>query len=323
MKDKKTTYKCFSIAQYRQEEDYLSSMHEKGWKLTHITFPCAYHFQKCEPQKVSYRLDYSPEGLKNKEEYVQMFKDCGWTYMFDLIGYSYFYKVGEDDNCEREEIYCDDLSRFEMMKKVFRGRMVPLIILFAMVIVPQLFSNTVNYVNDTFNNVMFIMYAVLAIVYLVLFTNTSYWFYQYEKNMTGNDSKNKLKYVGIFAAIVMCFAGIISAGIMFRNLRRSIYSVNKTETGFVVDAEQFNNSVVREYDLKEGDVVIFDIIQADKEVHLSVTEVGKESEFYGNFNSMDPIEYEIKHAGCYEIEVSGGRIKGEIEVKIVPNTNAE
>lgn len=323
MKDKKTTFKCYSVSQYRQEEDYLSSMHEKGWKLTRISFPCAYHFKKCEPQKVSYRLDYNPDGLKNKEEYVQMFKDCGWTYMFDVVGYSYFYKEGEADNSEREEIYCDDLSRFDMMKKVFRGRVVPLIILFAMVIIPQLFMNASNYVNDVFNAVMFIMYAVLAIVYLILFTTTTYWFYQYEKNITGSNSGIKFKYGSFFAAIVMCFAVTISAGVMFWNLNRSIYSINETETGFVVKAQQLNDSVVREYDLNEGDVVTFNIIQADEDVHLSVTEIGEKSVFYGNFTSTDPIEYEIKSDGRYEIEVSGGRIKGEIEVEIVSVSSAE
>ena len=50
MKDKKIVFKFFTIPQYQQEEEYLSSMHEKGWKLTKISFPGFYQFEKCEPE---------------------------------------------------------------------------------------------------------------------------------------------------------------------------------------------------------------------------------------------------------------------------------
>ena len=90
MEDKKTAFKFFTIFQYQQEEEFLSSMHAKGWKLTKITFPGFYHFDSCEPQNVTYRLDYNQEGINNKTDYVQMFSDCGWNYLFDFVGYSYF-----------------------------------------------------------------------------------------------------------------------------------------------------------------------------------------------------------------------------------------
>lgn len=144
MEDKKVVFKFFSVPQYQQEEKYLSSMHEKGWKLAKITLPGFYHFERCEPGKVTYRLDYNPEGVKNKSEYVQMFSDCGWEYLFDCAGYSYFCKEGSASQ-EREEIFCDDSSRLDMMKRVFKGRIIPLIPLFAGVILPQLFMNTMGY----------------------------------------------------------------------------------------------------------------------------------------------------------------------------------
>ena len=39
MKNTKTVFKYFTIPQYRQEEDYLSTMNEKGWRFTRATFP--------------------------------------------------------------------------------------------------------------------------------------------------------------------------------------------------------------------------------------------------------------------------------------------
>ena len=123
MGNKKTVFKFFTIPQYRQEEKFLSEMHENGWRFAHVSFPGFYHFEKCEPKQVSYRLDYNQEGIRNKREYVQMFSDCGWEYIEDFVGYSYFRKeeqLGE----EREENFCDDESRLEMMKRVFKGRII-------------------------------------------------------------------------------------------------------------------------------------------------------------------------------------------------------
>ena len=128
MEDKKTVFKFFTIFQYQQEEEFLSSMHAKGWKLAKITFPGFYHFNRCQPQNVTYRLDYTQKGIQNKTDYIQMFSDCGWGYLFDFAGYSYFYKESTNSQ-EQEEIFCDDESRLDMMKRVFKGRIIPLIIL--------------------------------------------------------------------------------------------------------------------------------------------------------------------------------------------------
>ena len=125
MGNTKKEFKWFTITQYKQEEEYLSSMHRKGWRFTKVIFPGIYSFEECEPENVTYRLDYNQDGIANKAEYVQMFFDCGWEYLFDFVGYSYFRKASEgaEDN---EEIFCDDESKFDMMKRVYKGRIIPL-----------------------------------------------------------------------------------------------------------------------------------------------------------------------------------------------------
>ena len=52
-----------------------------------------YYFEKCVPQDVVYQLDYNKEGLEHKDEYLKMFDDCGWEYLQDYAGYSYFRKA--------------------------------------------------------------------------------------------------------------------------------------------------------------------------------------------------------------------------------------
>ena len=129
-----------------RKEEYLTSMHRKGWKFTKVSFPGFYHFEQCEPENVTYRLDYNQEGVANKAEYVQMFSDCGWEYLFDFVGYSYFRKASDEADTN-EEIFCDDASRLDMMKRVFKGRMLPLVVIFSACLIPQFFLNLFSFQN--------------------------------------------------------------------------------------------------------------------------------------------------------------------------------
>ena len=88
MSETKKELRWFSIMDYEKEARYLSRMHQKGWKFKRVTMPGIYTFEKCEPEKVIYQLDYNQEGMKNQMEYVKMFEDCGWEYLLEFAGYS-------------------------------------------------------------------------------------------------------------------------------------------------------------------------------------------------------------------------------------------
>lgn len=126
--------KYFNIAEFDKEEKYLREMHKQGFKLEEIKGIGKYYFKKCEPEDVVYQLDYNREGAANHEEYVKMFEDCGWEYMFDYFGYSYFRKAATQ--CDGDEsIFCDLESKVEMVKRVISGRLIPLVLLiFAMMV---------------------------------------------------------------------------------------------------------------------------------------------------------------------------------------------
>ena len=127
----------FTIPEYKKEEEWLKEQHKAGLKLVKATIPCFYTFEECEAEDVVYQLDYNEEGMKNKAEYVKMYEDCGWEYIIDMAGYSYFRKpVSEMDG--EEEIFSDDASKLEMMDRVYKGRMIPLIVIFLCCICPQL-----------------------------------------------------------------------------------------------------------------------------------------------------------------------------------------
>lgn len=90
----KREFRFFSILEYEEEQAYLRAMHQSGWKLLRVSGLCLYSFEACEPEDVVYQLDYNKDGLAHKAEYVQMFADCGWEYLQDYVGYSYFRKPG-------------------------------------------------------------------------------------------------------------------------------------------------------------------------------------------------------------------------------------
>jgi len=175
MKQQKET-KFFTIFQHEQEQEYLRTKHKKGWKFLKVTGLGTYHFEECEPEDVVYQLDYNKEGQAHKDEYIQMFQDCGWEYLMDFYGYSYFRKPVAEMNGE-EEIFCDDESRLEMMNRVYKGRLIPLLVLFFLALVPQ-FVMAVSIYKDT---LLAIFLATIIIVYFVIFIVFTIHYNKYKK----------------------------------------------------------------------------------------------------------------------------------------------
>ena len=67
---------------------------------------------------------------------------------------------------EDEGIFCDDSSRLEMMKRVFRGRLLPLLFIFFVVIIPQLFLNASL---EGEKEIFFVIFGMLFLVYIAIF----------------------------------------------------------------------------------------------------------------------------------------------------------
>lgn len=214
MKDTKAVFKYFTIMDDEKEGEYLREMHKQGWRLEKVTFPGIYRFSACEPEDVCYQLDYNQDGVAHKTDYVQMFADCGWEYLFDFVGYSYFRKPADQMEGE-ESIFCDDESRLEMIKRVYKGRVVPLIFIFFGCILPQLFMNSMGYGEDhtlhVFQNGLSVTFLILACLYLIIFASFGWKVYQYEKKVYGVDGDLKLKYMGI--VVILTAAAILAVGI--------------------------------------------------------------------------------------------------------------
>ncbi len=173
----KKQFKWFTIFEYEKEQDYLRQMHRSGWKFVRVTGLGMYHFEKCIPEDVVYQLDYNKDGLANKHEYLKMFDDCGWEYLQDYAGYSYFRKTVAADGAA-EEIFCDEESKFQMMQRVIKGRMLPLLAIFSGVLLPQFLIHLL----DTHNYFIACFVGGVLAMYLVIFATCFFKYNQYKKN---------------------------------------------------------------------------------------------------------------------------------------------
>lgn len=162
MKTQRKVFKFFSVVDWEEEEAFLRSMHRNGWKL--VSGGLVYTFDRCQPEDVIYQLDYNDASHKDRDTYLQLFNDLGWEYIQDFGGYSYFRKPAAEMNSNEDGIFCDDVSRLEMVGRVWKGRMIPILIVFSLLIEPQLVMRLVA------NNVLltFIYWGLFA-VYLYIF----------------------------------------------------------------------------------------------------------------------------------------------------------
>lgn len=175
---KKKEMKWFTIMEHEKEQEYLREMHRHGWKFLLVTGLGVYHFEECEPEDVVYQLDYNQEGLAHKQEYIQMFEDCGWEYLQEFFGYSYFRKPAAQMKGD-EGIFCDDSSRLEMMQRVFKGRLIPLLVIFCLIIIPQLFMQF-----RLGNIVLGCTFIMLLLLYLSIFIVFAKKYNEYKKRIS-------------------------------------------------------------------------------------------------------------------------------------------
>ena len=142
--EKKIVYRIATIADYDREALYLRKMHAEGWRLKEVTHcnlvvAVKYTFEKCQPEQVSYQLDFYPMKKSERASYLQLFKDCGWEHITDFNSFSYFRKVhSEVESAAEFEIYNDAAGKLAMVKRILRLRLVPVLLLLA-IHIPFLF----------------------------------------------------------------------------------------------------------------------------------------------------------------------------------------
>jgi hypothetical protein len=139
-----------------KEEAYLREMALGGWHFKSVTFPGYYTFEKGEPRDDFYRLDFLA-NYKDKENYLQLFEDAGWSHVGEYGSWQYFRKtaVGE----ETPEIFTDNDSK---VKKY--GRVMMFLIIFLPIYIVLL--TRVNEASSTFYKII----TFVLFLFLLLYT---------------------------------------------------------------------------------------------------------------------------------------------------------
>ena len=175
--EKKVVYRIATIADYDRETLYLRKMHAEGWKLKRVSYSnlvvaVKYTFEECQPEQVSYQLDFYPMKKSERASYLQLFKDCGWEHITDFNSFSYFSKPYSQIESDAEfEIYNDAAGRLAMVKRILTMRMLHIFLLFLALL--PLFSKFVSGASS-FSWEVFLIVIIDGVLLIVFAIQISY-----------------------------------------------------------------------------------------------------------------------------------------------------
>ena len=179
--EKKVVYRISTIADYDREALYLGEMHAKGWKLRKVSysillFVVKYTFEKCQPEQVSYQLDFYPMKTSERTSYLQLFKDCGWEHITNFNGFSYFRKAHSEIESDAEfEIYNDATGKLDIVHRILRLRLLPVLFFLSMLI--PLFLKLLSE-RDVFSGLVFLLTIIDCVLLFALVVQISYIFWR-------------------------------------------------------------------------------------------------------------------------------------------------
>ena len=173
MKNTKTLFRFFTLFEYEEEEAFLETQHKNGWKVTGYKLPGFYKFEKCEPEEVTYRIDFTNENGANNSDYRQMFADNGWEFLWSVNGFSIFRKEGTSASENNNEIFTDNESKLQMLQKIHQRKLLPLMTIFLCAVVPN-FLRAINgdFHNSDINLFFSIFFSVMFVFYTYVFVRS-------------------------------------------------------------------------------------------------------------------------------------------------------
>lgn len=197
MSDKlKITRKLFTPDQYEKEEIYLNEMSMKGYHLVKVklSFPLPkYYFEKGEPKKYSYQIDYTE---KDKiEGYGQLLKDAGWDKVSTLPIFDgeWMYLRKESKLDAEETIFTDQESMINLCKKVRKrwGLYILVMLSCNMLIlsnsIMKIFNLEKPFIDFSFEQalVIIIVWALILALYFKIVISLSLKINKLKKNIVG------------------------------------------------------------------------------------------------------------------------------------------
>lgn len=167
MAEQVTKLAVFTIADFKEEEIWLRERSREGLHFVRAIVPCFYVFEKGEPEDVIYRLDF-PSNAEDGD-YNRMLSDFGWENCGRCMGWVYWRRRAADAAAEgEEELFSDDASRLDLVKKVLQTRMLPLMTIFLCCVLPSL-TRAINGEYSVASGFFLRFFGILAALYVFLF----------------------------------------------------------------------------------------------------------------------------------------------------------
>lgn len=118
-----------------------------------------------EPITKQERKIFTITEYDREQEYLSKRHKEGWKYITTYVGYAYFRKPVADMK-EEEEIFFDDSSKLEMMQRIFKGRMIPMFIVFFLYLFWQFLIG--YFFDGIFFKVIAVLLGITMTIYILV-----------------------------------------------------------------------------------------------------------------------------------------------------------
>ena len=116
MTRKKSIWRLFLAYEDQNQEAWLEALAQQGW---HLSRPGLFRFTftQGEPSLNRYRLDYQMLRGRQRDEYLDLFRDAGWDLLGEVSN-RYYFKARTDAFCP--EVFSDPESRRDRIRRELR-----------------------------------------------------------------------------------------------------------------------------------------------------------------------------------------------------------
>lgn len=180
--------KIFTIFQYDKEEEFLREEHNKGNEFVSIALLSNFTFKKVKPADYVYKLEFQREGEEDKDM-VRLMEDYGWEFIGNFFEFNYFRKPASYD--ESDEIYTDIEGTKENLRRIFRTRMLGIIIPLGVLYLGISLSSIVRKISSGDLDGILIN-IIIILFYLIIFISSTYDYRRIMNKQKEIQEKNKL-----------------------------------------------------------------------------------------------------------------------------------
>ncbi len=112
----RSIWRFFLAYEDQKQEAWLEALAQQGW---HLSSPGLFRFTftEGEPSPNRYRLDYEMLRGRQRDEYLDLFKDAGWDFLGEVTN-RYYFKARSD--AFSPEVFSDPESRRDRVRRELR-----------------------------------------------------------------------------------------------------------------------------------------------------------------------------------------------------------